>query len=589
MSSLFKGLSDVVGPQIVAPAQTIFAKHSYERVVVGHVLDVILDNTSPFFNTEYGIGAIRFRVTYDDYRKPEEELSLYAVPADRTNYKVPLPGEQVLIYPQIVNKRLFYAYGQIISQDHNHAFNSQPFLGTTPENYDNTTLNVFVNEDKLAKRFEEKLTIPLEVYQNAAYNMRAPREGDTIIEGRFGGLIQMTSTLEKKIVTAQSDQMTIGNDELVNSFGTGDGDPLMIIQANRYNTAGYENIINKVSIDDDDSSVYLTSTQEIPMRLDGSTRMYSWNPIVQTGGAAIKQTADDRAQLILDDGRYDPSAQFVINLNISVNGLSGLNGMNFGAPGGDGSTGVQMGLTAHYALAYDLIIGCEGMIEQAMWDINGWRIGHGSGTFTFPTYTDYTVKPQAGVHYVNLPGIDRHTESKTSNTAMTKWPYRYNEQTKQLEFQDIGNAVPTQGRFLSKYGGYHWQPIKDGKLTPVWSITLFQAHLDLARRIVWDFMPGALQGVPNPDSVPAGIKAALCDAAYQYGAAGVGPDTLRSVIRANQTDIAAMKQAAAEACLNILSQTSGVERCKKRAYVCLNEVMPGGVPPGADGTYGGGN
>lgn len=248
-----------------------------------------------------------------------------------------------------------------------------------------------------------------------------------------------------------------------------------------------------------------------------------------------------------------------------------------------------MGLTEHFATAYDLIIGCEGMIEQAMWDINGWRIGHGSGTFTFPTYTDYTIKPVAGTHYVQLPGMDRHTETKTNNKAMTQWPARYNEQTGQLEYQDIGMSVATQGRFLSKYGGYHWQPVKDGKLTPTWAITLIQAHLDLARRIVWDFMPGALKGVANPQNVPAGIKAALCDAAYQYGAAGVGPDTLRSVINANQADPAVMRQACANACLNILSQTSGVERCKKRAYVCLNDAMPGTTPANNGDRYAGGD
>ena len=208
MGSTFKGLSEVLGPNNIKSRSSTRKKGS-ERVLLGHVLDVVLDSTSPYFNSEYGIGAIRFRAIPEDYKKPEADIDLFAFPIDRARYQVPLPGEQVAIYPIIVGTMLKYAYGTIIKQSLNIAYGSEPFLSTTAFDIDKNILDALVNEATLATRFKDKLQIPYEDYENSSYGVMSLREGDMIFEGRFGSSILFTSTMDKIIVKYAHSDMHI--------------------------------------------------------------------------------------------------------------------------------------------------------------------------------------------------------------------------------------------------------------------------------------------------------------------------------------------------------------------------------------------
>ena len=60
-------------------------------------------------------------------------------------------------------------------------------------------------------------------------------------------------------------------------------------------------------------------------------------------------------------------------------------------------------MKSFYEVASDFIKSFEGFTPKAMWDVNAWRIGHGSDTLTFPdgTYrkvlqTDTTTREMAG-------------------------------------------------------------------------------------------------------------------------------------------------------------------------------------------------
>lgn len=328
MGSIFSGLSEVLGSSNTKPNASS-RKRGSERIMLGHVLDVVLDETSPYYNSEYGIGAIRFRAIPEDYQKDEKSINTFATPADRSKYQVPLPGEQVLIYPIVLGNRLSYAYGSIIKQSLNIAYNSEPFTSTTPFYIDKNMLNALVDEASLATRFKDKLQIPYEDYENSSYGVMSLREGDMIFEGRFGSSILFTSTMDKIVVKDAHSDMHIGDDDFSKQQTTEDGDPALIIQANKKLTANDPYLI-KPSINKADSIVYMTSTQIIPMEVATSKRMDSWNVTV-TRPKVFKLTEDletTRLQATFD-GAYDPNVRFQVNLNVT--GFVG--GSNFGATG----------------------------------------------------------------------------------------------------------------------------------------------------------------------------------------------------------------------------------------------------------------
>jgi predicted chitinase len=335
MGSTFSGLSEALGPNNAKPSQSS-RKRGSERIILGHVLDVILDESSPYYNSEYGIGAVRFRAIPEDYRKQEKNVSLFAFPANRSRYQVPLPGEQVIIYPVLVGTRLKYAYGAIMKQSLNLVYGSEPFLSTTAFNIDRDLLDALVNEPLLATRFKDKLQIPYEDYENSSYGVTSLREGDSILEGRFGSSILFTSTMDKIIVKDNFSDLHIGEDTLSKVQTTEDGDPIMIIQASKKIVTS-ESYLIKPSINKTDSVVYLTSTQIIPMEVATSKRMDTWNVKVTKPGP-IKRVEDfesTRLQATVD-GEYDPNFRFQINLNVT-GFVGGGGGFDVGSLGSGGS------------------------------------------------------------------------------------------------------------------------------------------------------------------------------------------------------------------------------------------------------------
>lgn len=334
MSSVFRGLSEVLGPNNISAPKTI-RKQGVERVILGHVLDVILDKSSEYYSSEYGIGSIRFRIIPDDYNKEEKLIKTFAFPVDRSRYQVPLPGEQVVIYPIIDRNGLLHAYGPVVKPQLNPTYNSSPFTSTTPYYIESDVLDAFADVGSLALRFEDKLHIPIEMYKNAAYGIRSVREGDTVIDSRFGSSILFTSTLEKNIVKSSHDVPYIGDDDIVKPESTEDGDPLTIIQADR-RVSTDESYLIKPSITTADSSVYLTSTQTIPLEVATSKTMSTWDIKIRKGKPTrVEDFETARLQSTFDDV-YDPNQRFEINLNIT-GFVGGGSTFDLGALGGGGS------------------------------------------------------------------------------------------------------------------------------------------------------------------------------------------------------------------------------------------------------------
>lgn len=319
MSTLFKGLSEIVGPKFNgAPLDN--TRRSHEKVRIGQVVSISMDADSDIYGNDLGIGAILFRFNPYETAKSESELKAIAYPLDRTHYTVPLPGEQVLIYPITIGGFITYAYGQIVQHNLNNTYNVDAFGATQPERVNPDTLNAFLDISLLEKRFEDKLIIPVATYTSVASYHRSLREGDVVVDGRFGSSVLFTSTMEKNIVKSLFTDLTIGKDVLQNSYTTGDGDPVVILQANKraqLNTG--ESELVKPSINEDDSSVYLTTTQAIPIKIACSKFMYSWNiDLIKKEPSTTLDPVTFLADFFPD--KYDPNDIFTLNLtaNFSV-------------------------------------------------------------------------------------------------------------------------------------------------------------------------------------------------------------------------------------------------------------------------------
>ena len=376
MSSIFSGLADVLGPLSPNRRPLEFTR-GYQQLHIGHVLDVILDQDSPHYLNDYGLGIVRVRFVPSDSAKGEDGIVVLAGPADRCNYQVPLPGEQVLVYSVLERGRRYYVYGSIIKQDLSTVFGSQPFLGTKPIFVNPLTLYAFADVPTLANRFNDKLQIPVDTYLSKAKLYTTKREGDTLIEGRFGAQIRFTSTLEEHkslgenlLEIIQNKTPTIAGNEIVKPMLTEDGDPLTILQVSRKESVEEPTFTEK-DIDTADSVVYLTSTQEIPMAINTSKRMASWDvEVLRQDPNQLKSLSDSIRLQSTFDGVYDPNFRFTVNLNLSIPAQGGSNAYDSFNPGnltqGSKSANIkaiiarmnQGGITNPYAIA--AYLGCMG-------------------------------------------------------------------------------------------------------------------------------------------------------------------------------------------------------------------------------------
>jgi hypothetical protein len=249
--SYFKGWSSNL-PYIPSSLGSTNSKETW----IGHVLDVDYD-TDP--------GKIRVRLVGVSKELNDDDVKIEAYPADMNMLKYPLPGESVLIVQGIRNqvfKTKFataYYYISTISSNQNITFNSDPYMGqTVPEI---KTDKVYTPEYE--HRFENKFkSAESFILNNTTRKDKAPLrpyEGDFILQGRFGASIRLGST-------------GASNANPWSVKGGAPGNPIMIVSANR--TSGTTPVTENV--DESDSSVYLCSSQVIPVTMATSTELQTF-------------------------------------------------------------------------------------------------------------------------------------------------------------------------------------------------------------------------------------------------------------------------------------------------------------------------
>ena len=247
------------------------------KVFPGHVVDICLDEKSKLYQSPRDIGRIRFRDLTTEYNKPEGDLNKIAYPLDRFQQNYPYPGEEVIIFrafgetsttssPMLAN---IYYYMHVVSVHHNITSNISPFVGVSPNFYKDQTDSVPVEVAK--GRFLQKVGDPSSVKnqesKSKSYRQLRPREGDVILQGRFGTSIRFGST-----GLGGTNQPFWADPN--NPSQSGDG--ILLIRADRSQAKGESDLITDENLLDDDCLVVMTTSQQVPIEM-ASSKLKSWN------------------------------------------------------------------------------------------------------------------------------------------------------------------------------------------------------------------------------------------------------------------------------------------------------------------------
>jgi hypothetical protein len=283
---------------------------------VGRVVSIVLDETHPRFKELggwNGLGTIEY--TLVDQPVPANQSYPTAKPYDPAVRNFPLINEIVFIssFPntdigEFTSSKIAY-YMSVVgiwNHPHHNAFpqNSNILPPSQQKDYVETEAGSVrrvtdqSTEIFLGRTFVEKGNIhPL-----------LPFEGDRILEGRWGNSIRFGSTVTGSINTWSS---------------TGqNGDPITILR-NGQGVQTDEGWIPTVEdVNNDDSSIYLTSTQNIPLEASSTSySSYSSNPPIAPNEYAGKQ-------LILNSGRlvFNTTEDHLLlssKQTVNINAISG--------------------------------------------------------------------------------------------------------------------------------------------------------------------------------------------------------------------------------------------------------------------------
>ena len=306
-NDLLKGSGGKGDPQVILPV---------EKIGVGHVLSTI----SSFSDSDYdpsknvNIGTIFFRDAFaagGESSREEGNKRRYAAPLDRANYKLPIPGEQVMIYRARSSKldgpddTSFLFYGSVVNMSSNITSNTAPYIGISPKDVVSSILNpgsqLF---SELNNRFDKKIKNLIAFRDPASlqpivHKQLLPNEGDFILQGRFGGSIRFTGTPTDEYV----------NDQLWAEGRVGKvGDPITILRVSNAVVGDKTKVATESydveDINTDAASIYMTTTQQIGVDLavpDKGDKIHPLASWAYTYGIEFN-TSIDKAASNLKDG-----------------------------------------------------------------------------------------------------------------------------------------------------------------------------------------------------------------------------------------------------------------------------------------------
>ena len=245
---------------------------------IARVIDISLNSNSEIFGNAggwAGIGSIKFQqleISVTPSSKNEESTT-FAKPITGQLKNYPLVNELVLIFrgpstkqTQITNTKNFYYINTVAIWGNQH-------INAYPDSYfTNTDLAPSMgksNDEILAgstnKNTTQTTTIPLNGNSGGTFEEKGnihpilPFAGDNIFEGRFGNSIRLGNT--SKTGGLQNNWSSTGEN----------GSPITILkngQPSSGSSKGFEPIVEDINTDP--TSIYLTSTQKIPIEVASS-------------------------------------------------------------------------------------------------------------------------------------------------------------------------------------------------------------------------------------------------------------------------------------------------------------------------------
>ena len=194
-----------------------------------HIGEVIAD---PHSNTYVRNDSNQFVITVRTYTDFYDRKEIQALPFNSNIKQIPLVGEHVLLVQGISaenNESTIYPQWYYVSSFSLHSDINANFLqGVAPSNTP---------------------YVPKTSFQEKEVSLLQPYEGDTLIEGRFGNSIRLSSTLQGGSYSVQPGWT-----------GSTNGAPIIILSNGK---SIKKNSFIVEQIETDNSSLYLTSTQKI--------------------------------------------------------------------------------------------------------------------------------------------------------------------------------------------------------------------------------------------------------------------------------------------------------------------------------------
>jgi hypothetical protein len=277
-----------------------------DRMIPARVVDIILDETHPDFNTYGGWNGIGI-IKYSLINSPDgaQDNSNVAKPLLANIKTFPLKNEIVFLtklpnttsLSNLNDSKSYYYLTTLSLWNHPH-HNAFPNPLNNNDNISESQRKDYTSiENGNVRRVTDNST---EINLNSTNNSGGkfiertdihpilPFTGDNIFEGRFGNSIRLGSTIKSNSLY-QNNWSTTGQE----------GDPITIIRNGQPSNSMDEGWLPTVeNINNDLSSIYFTSTQKIPINV--SSKNYSG---ISTDQIPLYPISYNQNQIILNSGR----------------------------------------------------------------------------------------------------------------------------------------------------------------------------------------------------------------------------------------------------------------------------------------------
>lgn len=212
----------------------------------------------------------------------------------------PLINETVLVialankeYKDNFNNLTFY-YISPLNLWNNNQSNPLPYptddITSSTQNKDYLEVDTIGNPNKPSQTDNTTFKPGTYFDENQIYNPTYPYEGDYIIDGRFGNSIRLGNTVPNTTATIQNNWSSTGSI----------GDPITILTNKKHKQYPLFNSITE-DINKDGSSIYLTSTQKIPIEVSSQNSYLSYGP-TQTQPKTVSSTIKKTKKITFPSG-----------------------------------------------------------------------------------------------------------------------------------------------------------------------------------------------------------------------------------------------------------------------------------------------